>query len=181
MQISTDLYRVRESRIVESQSHTASTTLRRCQIQHLHVSTSPPHPRITSISVMSQLPPPHSSQIRHSHHHTHIKSIAAQPPPHHRRSATSATTTPVLVPSQPPPPPSQICRRPNTGEEQNTRKTGTTPEMNSDAVLKRGGAEDWPNFVAPPPHTIQEKNKNLRAEHAKTVTTPEKNSGVDLN
>jgi hypothetical protein len=53
--------------------------------------------------------------------------------------------------------------------------------MNSDAVLKRGGAEEWPNFVAPPPHTIQEKNKNLRAEHAKTVTTPEKNSGVDLN
>jgi hypothetical protein len=54
--------------------------------------------------------------------------------------------------------------------------------MNPDAVLKRGGAEDWLNFFAPPPpHTIQDKNKNLRAEHAKTITTPEKNSGADLN
>ncbi|MCI86579.1 hypothetical protein A2U01_0107860, partial [Trifolium medium] len=40
------------------QSHTASTTHRRCQIQHLHFSTSPPHPHITSDSDPSQPPPP---------------------------------------------------------------------------------------------------------------------------
>ncbi|KAK2387722.1 hypothetical protein QL285_061468 [Trifolium repens] len=87
MQISTDLYAVRESCIVEPKIVAAATTTR--------------------------------------------ISNPLQPPPHHHRSATAATTTPVLVPPQPPPPPCQIRRRPNTNEEQNTRKTGTTPNSDS--------------------------------------------------
>ncbi|MCI32385.1 hypothetical protein A2U01_0053598, partial [Trifolium medium] len=81
------------------------TTHWRRQIQHLHVNTSPPHPRITSKSVaaatttpfsdLSQPPPPHLRSVATATpcHHLHLSSATLRKVQNHHLRQQSNTIT----------------------------------------------------------------------------------------